>query len=113
MNMKKVSPAACILAVLFLLIGSPAAGLFAQQEGSHKEAHKAHLMKLVGCLEEGDEEGYYVLVDEDGEEVDVTGLEELAKHLGHKVELTGSWETEYESKVFEATEIKHLSTDCE
>ncbi len=103
----------CLLAILALLLGGPVSGLLAQ-EGSHEEGHKhGQQAQLVGCLEEGDEAGYYLLTDEDGEEYDVTGIADLKKHLGHKVRLTGSWEEEGESRIFKATKIEHLSADCD
>ncbi len=112
--MLKTSRLLCALAILILLAAGPASGLFAQQEGSHKEHHKqGKEAVVVGCLDEGDEEGYYLLMDEDGEEWDVKGSAELAKHLGHTVRLTGSWEETGEVKVFIAKKIEHLSTNCD
>lgn len=94
------------IASLLLLCG-PTSGLFAEE---------SELEVVVGCLEqgeeEGDEEGYLLLVTDDEEEIFVTGPEDLAKHLGHRVELTGAWVVEDDEEVFQVAGIKHISADC-
>ncbi len=93
-----------------LLLGGLMTGLFAQ-EGSHS-GHQEEV-SIVGCLDEGGDEGYFVLTDEDGEEIDVTGSAELGKHLGHKVRLTGTWVEEDEYEIFKVAKIEHISADCD
>ena len=42
--------------------------------------------------------------------VDVSGSDDLGKHAGHKVQLTGSWSDP--GKAFQETKIKHISETC-
>jgi cytoskeletal protein RodZ len=42
--------------------------------------------------------------------VDVSGSDDLSKHAGHKVQLTGTWTTP--GKAFEETKIKHIADTC-
>ena len=107
--MRKFSLVVALLSILLLAaVGLPA---LAQSEGSVKSL-KQEEVSLVGCLDEGDEEGYYVLETED-EDVTVMGDEEIGKHIGHKVELTGHWQSMDDEMVFVATKIKHIAADCE
>jgi hypothetical protein len=46
---------------------------------------------LTGCLSGPNSEGVYTLKSGKGE-VEVGGLDDLSKHVGHEVKLHGSWE---------------------
>jgi hypothetical protein len=49
-----------------------------------------------------------------GVEVDTSAdtTDDFAKHNGHKVQLTGSWEGTGADKKFKATSMKHISETC-
>jgi hypothetical protein len=91
--------------------------MFAQQEEGKKEKSQQKrggaertddAESLTGCLTKGTDEGTYVLTAEGGMKTDVTGPAALAKHVGHRVTLTG---TKTGDK-FQARNIKHLSPTC-
>ena len=82
-------------------------------------AQEGDEVTLTGCLSAGEMEDYFVLTDEEtSEETQVEAAEEvgLGNHLGHKVNLTGSWEEEEEGEEdrdFQATKVEHISPSCE
>jgi hypothetical protein len=67
---------------------------------------------VTGCVSsDKGANGDYMLTNsryKDG--VDVSGSDDLSKHAGHKVQLTGSWTTP--GKAFQETKIKHISETC-
>lgn len=63
---------------------------------------------LTGCLAKGDTADSYMLTPESGAAMKVSGSADLAKHVGHKVTLTGS----DSSGTFMVTKIQHLSPTC-
>ncbi len=100
------------LAFCFLaLVALPAAA--AVQEGPHKgHGEKQKEETLEGCLLAAKEEGEFVLTTAEGKEIEVEGNEALAKHVGHKVKLTGYFEDDDGEMVFEVKKIEHLSAGC-
>ncbi|MGH7948181.1 MAG: hypothetical protein ACREQF_03030 [Candidatus Binataceae bacterium] len=89
--------------------------------------------KITGCLSGPNSEGAYNLKGKDSKQsVEVGGLDDLAKHVGHAVSLTGVWVKsgaeigekelagemeEHERhdgahKHFKVSAVQHVSTDC-
>jgi len=84
---------------------------------SHKtatdtSATSAKSSTISGCIsKDKDSSGNYTIANgryKDG--VDVTGNDDLSKHAGHKVQLTGTWTTP--KKSFQETTIKHVADTC-
>lgn len=97
----------------------------ASHQGSGKET------ALTGCLNAGNEQGAYTLVNHRYKTgVMVGGNDELPKHVGHEVKLTGTWASakdigedigkapqqgkQMESKLkhFKVDSIQHISDTC-
>jgi len=89
--------------------------------------------KISGCLSGPNSEGAYDLKRKEApHQVEVGGIEDLAKHVGHAVMLTGEWvksgaeigekemsgeREEHEhhdgaDKHFKVSAVQHVSTDC-
>ena len=70
---------------------------------------------ITGCLKS---DGTPITIangkHKNGVEVDTSGAsgEDWAKHNGHKVQLTGTWEGTGTDKKFKATAMKHVSETC-
>ncbi len=106
--MKKIFLASLALWIL-ALVTLPAVAV--SQGGAHKgQGEKQET--LEGCLLNAKEEGEFVLTTADGKEIEVEGHEALAKHVGHKVKLTGYFEEEDGETVFEVKKIEHISAGC-
>src|SRR5689334_11254738 len=59
-------------------------------KGAHKKGAKGGASVITGCLSGPNDEGAYVL-KHGKSEVEVGGLDDLSKHVGHTVKLHGSW----------------------
>lgn len=87
-----------LLAITFLSAAQPAGASSNGQAGASDQAteKKAAPKKgaggatLTGCLSGPNDEGVYELKS-GKKEVEVGGLDDLSKHVGHKVSLHGSW----------------------
>jgi hypothetical protein len=115
------------LVVAFSLCGfaqtsgsSSSSGTSSQDTGttSKKGSKKASAGKsstITGCLKS---DGNPITIangqHKKGVEVDTSGAsgEDWAKHNGHKVQLTGSWEGTGADKKFKATAMKHIAETC-
>ena len=82
-------------------------------EAGEKAAGKSHT--VTGCLKSDAQpvtltNGKY----KSGVQVDTSAdtTDDFAKHNGHKVQLTGSWEGTGADKKFKATAMKHISETC-
>jgi hypothetical protein len=64
---------------------------------------------LTGCLSKGDAANSYVLTDESGKRTVISGTADFAKHVGHRVRLTGDAAT---SGTFNVAKIEHLAASC-
>jgi hypothetical protein len=71
----------CVAAIMML-------GCFAVAQNSQSSEGKA--ASITGCLSGPNDEGAYVLKTKT-HSVEVGGTDELKKHVGHEVKLTGSW----------------------
>jgi hypothetical protein len=71
---------------------------------------------MAGCIEGGP--GSYTLHSESGETVPIAvgGRVDLARHVGHEVQVTGTWKAaEYQKpkkQVFEVTRVTAVSSTC-
>ncbi len=101
------------VAIVVFVVGAAISGF--APSGDSSSASKNEPVVLEGCLEEGDEEeGYYVLVIDEEEEIPVMGTAALSKHVGHRVRLTGTWIEDEEGETsFNVSKIEHISNDCE
>jgi hypothetical protein len=70
-----------------------------------------HAKGEVGCLEQGSTPGTYMLKDAkhpNGIAVSYSGSEDLSKHVGHKVKVSGTMSGD----TLNATNVKHISETC-
>ena len=65
---------------------------------------------LTGCLEGA--AGAFTLTTEGGEKYVVTGSADLAKHVGHKVKITGTKGDNPGKLTLKAEKIEHISPSC-
>lgn len=67
---------------------------------------------ITGCIsaDKGANGNYTISNGRYKKGVDVTGNDDISKHAGHKVQLTGSWTTP--GKTFDETKIKHIADTC-
>ena len=94
--------------IVVLVIGvSVAASL--QAAGQEQEA------TVAGCLQAGANKGEFVLVTDEKQTYQVQGGEgvELAPHVNHRVELTGTIEKSETSALVKATALKMIASSCE
>jgi hypothetical protein len=69
---------------------------------------------VAGCLQAGSKEGEFVLVNDEKTTYQVQAAEDLevAPHVNHRVELTGTVEKTESSLVMKAKALKMVSTSC-
>lgn len=69
---------------------------------------------IVGCLQAGANTGEFVLVNDEKATYQVHAAEgvEIAPHVNHRVELTGTIEKTESSMIFKAKGLKMVSTSC-
>jgi len=84
--------------------------------GSMLQARQGQEVTLAGCLKAGANAGDFVLVidEKDTHQVQpaAEGVE-LAPHLNHRVEITGTLEKTETSSVLKAKALKMLASSCE
>ena len=84
MKMKARWASYILALVLALSFGSPTAA--AQEKATGGKA-----VTVAGCMQKGDEAGEYSITSEDGKRYGLRGKTVgLAKHLGHKVSVSGT-----------------------
>ena len=88
-------------------------GLYVTQAGFAEEKGSGAKTTVTGCLQKGDEANEFSITGEDGKTYGLRSSSvDLAKHLGHKVTVTGTLKAESaekeknESKAAEAAEKK-------
>lgn len=93
--------------VVFVIGVSVAASL--QAAGREQEA------TVAGCLQAGTNDGEFVLVTDEKQTYQVQRGEgvELAPHVNHRVELTGTIEKSETSALVKATALKMVASSCE
>ena len=103
----------------------PAAG-FASRATQDRDDDRSKVREMTGCLQKGTEPNTYTLSDVEGKGPKTVGIvsstPNLAPHVGHKIEVTGTAvpvsEAEADSKLPKAphymklTAIKMISTTC-
>ena len=69
---------------------------------------------IAGCLQTGSNEGEFVLVNDEKTTYQVQAAEgvEVAPHVNHRVELTGTVEKTESSLIIKAKALKMVSTSC-
>ena len=99
------------LIALAASVALPALAQEQEKQATGKEKQSGST--LMGCLEEADVPGGYVLAAGTKEGVAVMGSADLKKHVGHTVKLTGE-EYKAEGKThFEVNDIEHIAATCE
>ena len=80
------------------------------QEGAQQPEEST----IAGCLQAGSNEGEFVLVNDEKTTDQVQAAEgvEVAPHLNHRVELTGTVEKTESSLIIKAKALKMVSTSC-
>jgi nicotinamidase-related amidase len=78
-------------------------------------ARQAQEVSLTGCLKAGEKDGDFVLVIDEKEKHQVQAGEgvELAPHLNHRVQITGTIEKSETTSVLKATALKMVADSCE
>src|SRR5262249_17117108 len=93
---------------------SIAPALYGQEQspGQRKQAQadRAGQETLTGCLTE--DQGSFTLATQAGEQVSVSGSQDLMKHKGHTVKLTGTTSNEGGKKTLTVSKIEHVSPSC-
>ena len=81
-------------------------GLYVTQEGFAEEKGSGAKTTVTGCLQKGDEANEFSITGEDGKTYGLRSSSvDLAKHLGHKVTVTGNLKAEsYEKEKGEREE---------
>ena len=94
-------------------------GVFSAQlsmtAGSAQEgAQQPEESTIAGCLQTGPNEGEFVLVTDEKTAYQVQPAEgvEVAPHVNHRVELTGTVEKTESSLIIKAKTLKMVSTSC-
>lgn len=112
-----------LILILALSFGSLAS--IAQESQTKTKAGKA--VTVTGCLQKGDEAGEYSITGEDGKRYGLRGQGvDLAKHVGHKVSVTGTKMREgketnekheagakEEDMHLRVSDLKHISETCQ
>jgi hypothetical protein len=82
----------------------------AAQEGAQQPEEST----IAGCLQAGSNEGEFVLVNDEKTTYQVHAAEgvEVAPHVNHRVELTGTVERTETSLIIKAKALKMVSTSC-
>ena len=99
-----------VLLVSAMFIAQVALGTTPAQEGAQQPEETI----VVGCLQAGANTGEFVLVNDEKTTYRVDAAEgvELAPHVNHRVELTGTIELTESSMLFKAKALKMVSTSC-
>ena len=99
-----------VIVVSAIFIGHVALNAATTQES----AQQTEDTTVVGCLQAGANTGEFVLVNDEKTTYQVRAAEgvEIAPHLNHRVELTGTIEKTESSMIFKATALKMVSTSC-
>jgi hypothetical protein len=83
---------AVVLAFTLSMMAQTASGGAAKKTSASKTDGTAAKHQLTGCLGAKNSEGAYVLTNGNYKKgVEVGGNDDLSKHVGHQVKLTGMW----------------------
>jgi hypothetical protein len=101
---------AVVGALLLVLLASVAIGA-----SSLHAVRQAQEVSLIGCLKAGEKDGDFVLVINEKETHQVQPGEgvELAPHLNHRVEITGTIDKNEKDSVLKAKALKMVADSCE
>ena len=83
-------------------------------EVGQESAQQPEETTVVGCLQAGANTGEFVLVNDEKVTYEVQAAEgvEIAPHVNHRVELTGTVEKTESSMIVKAKALKMVSTSC-
>jgi hypothetical protein len=71
-------------------------------------------MALSGCLTKVGQDSFTLVEQESGDRITVKGPVELLDHVGHTVEVTGTWSEDSSAhRYFKVTKVKQISSSCE
>jgi hypothetical protein len=99
-----------VLVVSAMFVGQAAIYAVPAQEGAQQPEDAT----VVGCLQAGANTGEFVLVNDERTTYQVHAAEgvEIAPHVNHRVELTGTIEKTESSMILKAKALKMVSTSC-
>ena len=99
-----------VLVVSAMFVGPVALNAVRAQESAQQPEDTT----VVGCLQTGANTGEFVLVNDEKTTYQVHAAEgiEIAPHINHRVELTGTSEKTESSMIFKAKALKMVSTSC-
>jgi hypothetical protein len=101
--------------MLLLVASGMIVGQIAVRAGLEQEsAQQSDETTVVGCLQAGANTGEFVLVNDEKVTYQVQPGEgvEIAPHVDHRVELTGTIEKTESSMIFKAKALKMVSASC-
>lgn len=98
------------LVIVAACIAPVSMGAGEAQEGAQEPKETT----IAGCLQAGSNEGEFVLVNDEKTTYQVQAADgvEVAPHVNHRVELTGTVEMTESSLIIKATALKMVSTAC-
>lgn len=98
------------LVVSAMFAGQVALHALPAQEGAQQPEETT----VVGCLQTGTSNGEFVLVNDEKTTYQVHAAEgvEIAPHINHRVELTGTIEKTESGLIFKAKALRMVSTSC-
>ncbi len=98
------------LVIVGMCIAPVSMGAGEAQEGTQEPKETT----IAGCLQAGPNEGEFVLVNDEKTTYQVQAVDsvEVAPHVNHRVELTGTVEMTESSLIIKATALKMVSTAC-
>jgi hypothetical protein len=100
--------------MMLLMASGMIVGQMALRAGVGQEGAQQPEETVVGCLQAGTNTGEFVLVNDEKATYQVQAAEgvEIAPHVNHRVELTGTVEKTESSLIFKAKALKMVSTSC-
>ena len=97
----------------FVVVGVFSAQVSMTSGAAQEGAQQPEESTIAGCLQAGLNEGEFVLVNDEKTtyQVQAEGVE-VAPHVNHRVELTGTVEKTESSLIIKAKALKMVSTSC-
>jgi hypothetical protein len=105
--------------VRHLAVAAFAVAALIQHVGVHAQSPQAGAQAeqttIIGCLRAGANDSEFVLVNDEQVtyQVQTTNELDLASHLNHRIELTGTVEKTDTATIFKASALKMVATSCE
>ena len=105
--------------VRHLAVAAFAVAALTQQVGVHPQSPQsgaqAEQTTVIGCLRAGANDGEFVLLNDEQVTYEVQAAAELdlASHLNHRIELTGTVEKTDAGIILKASALKMVATSCD